>query len=78
MFTPLTKYSEIDLLAKRASWLSIAKRMYKFPQQVNGINLLQIPARDAYVYGKNLFEVLFNKSILHSKIYSLLKANRQH
>ena len=31
-----------------------------FNQHVNGINLLQIPARDAYAYGRNLFEVLFN------------------
>lgn len=36
--------------------------------QVNGINLLQIPARDAYAYGRSLLEVLFTKEELSSSV----------
>ncbi len=37
----------------------------KFPlllTQVDGVNLLRIPARDAYAYGRRLLDVLFTKS----------------
>ena len=32
--------------------------------QVDGVNLLQLPARDAYAYGRSLLDILFSKEEL--------------
>jgi hypothetical protein len=41
---------------------------FSFCVQVNGINLLRIPARDAYAYGLNLLDSLFSKEELFTSL----------
>ena len=47
-------------------------------EQVNGVNLLHIPARDAYAYGLQLMDALFTKQELAgSLIFKSKKSEKQ-
>ncbi len=52
-------YCTFLILRKRSLFLGTVTYVY-----VNRINLLQIPARDAYAYGRSVLEALFNKEDL--------------
>ena len=44
---------------------------------MNGVSVLQIPARDAYAYGRSLLEVIFSKEELSkSVIFKTKKSNK--
>ena len=45
-----------------------------FHIQVNGINLKQVPAKDAYAYARNILDVLFTKEELSKSV--LLKTKK--
>lgn len=36
--------------------------------QINGVNLIQIPARDPYAYGRSVLEILFTKEELAKSV----------
>ena len=44
-------------------------------KQVDGINLLQMPARDTTAYGRSLLDVLFNKEEQRSSVILKTKKN---
>ena len=45
--------------------------------QVNGINVTQLPARDAYAYGRAILEIMFTKTELsRSVIVSSIKSKK--
>jgi len=49
---------------------------FKTFSQLNGVNLLQLSAKDAYAYGRSLLDALFSKEELaKSLVYKSKKSN---